>query len=278
MYTVVMMMALTTGSEAADFHGRRGGGCCGCYGGGCYGGGCWGGGCYGGGCWGGGCYGGGCWGGGCGGGGGMTYSRYYAPGGVSYGVPSGGSSTVVMPSGTTSTYQSGYYLPSTVYYDPATGRYYTNEGDRGRVVDDGTDRDRTRRGEGGAEENPRRDDTGRPPEGNRPGGSGKPPAGGKPGGSNPPPDEALAPAPATLIVHLPADAMLKVDDFTPRSTSDRRVFLTPPLDPGRTFYYTLSAELKRDGKTLHTSQRAEVRAGKESEVYLKFPTTGVAKR
>jgi uncharacterized protein (TIGR03000 family) len=61
MYSVVLMAALTTGTDLPDW-GRRGG-CHGCYGcwGGCYGG--WGGGCYGG--WGGGCYGG--WGGGYGG-------------------------------------------------------------------------------------------------------------------------------------------------------------------------------------------------------------------
>ncbi|HEX4589004.1 MAG TPA: TIGR03000 domain-containing protein [Gemmataceae bacterium] len=80
MYSVVLMMAMTTQPDAAAFgkhggcHGGRGGklgkhrghgGCCGCCGGG-YGGGCYGGGCYGG-CMGyGGCtgYGGGCWGGG----------------------------------------------------------------------------------------------------------------------------------------------------------------------------------------------------------------------
>jgi uncharacterized protein (TIGR03000 family) len=66
MYSMILMAALTTTTDVPDF-GRRGGGCCGCYGGG-YGGyarGGWGG-CYGGyGGWGG-CYGGG-WGGGWGG-------------------------------------------------------------------------------------------------------------------------------------------------------------------------------------------------------------------
>ena len=51
MYSVVVMMALSTSAETPDCGGRRS--CHGCYGG-CYGGGCYGGGCYGGGCYGGG--------------------------------------------------------------------------------------------------------------------------------------------------------------------------------------------------------------------------------
>jgi uncharacterized protein (TIGR03000 family) len=81
MYTVVLMMALTTSGETPDCHRRHS-----CHGGGgaCYGGGY--GGCYGGG-YGGGCYGGmyygGCY------GGGMYYGGCYG-GGMYYGAPSGG--------------------------------------------------------------------------------------------------------------------------------------------------------------------------------------------
>jgi uncharacterized protein (TIGR03000 family) len=102
MYSVVLMVALTTGGETPDFHHRGGGGCCGCYGGGCSG--CYGGGwgyggccgCYGGyygggwgGCYGGGCYG-GCYGGGWGGGGYYGGWAYYG-GGYGYVVSRGGS-------------------------------------------------------------------------------------------------------------------------------------------------------------------------------------------
>lgn len=72
MYSMVLMAALTTGTDMPDW-GRRGG-CCGCWGGGwggcygCYGGYGWGG-CYGGYGWGGRGWGGGGWGGGWGGGG-----------------------------------------------------------------------------------------------------------------------------------------------------------------------------------------------------------------
>lgn len=108
MYSVVLMMALSGGTESVDFGHRCSGGCSGyacsgCYGGGCYGGGCFGGGCHGrrhhrchgcsGGCWGGcsgmcsggwgGCSGGvgGCSGGwGCAGGMGGCYGGAVMPG------------------------------------------------------------------------------------------------------------------------------------------------------------------------------------------------------
>jgi uncharacterized protein (TIGR03000 family) len=250
MYSMIMMMALTSAPEVPACHRR--GGCQGCYGGysGCYGGGCYGGGCYGGG-WGG-CSGG--WGGCSGGWGGcsgrMSYSRYSAPGGYSYGnyyAPN----TVVMPYRTGSPYQSGYYLPENTYYDSNTGRWYSTDRDRDADRDRSRDRDRDLDRE-------RRDDF--------------------PSGANPPLSGVFGPAPATIIVHLPADARLKFDDTPTVSTYDRRVFTSPPLPPGKTFHYTLTAELQRDGKTINTSRTVEVRAGEDSEVYLEFPSPGVAGR
>jgi uncharacterized protein (TIGR03000 family) len=89
MYSVVLMMALTATTDTPDL-GRRGGGCCGCYGGGRHsrrGGGCCG--CYGGGY--GGCYG-GCYGGGYGGCYGGCYGMGCMGGGYGgcYGMSSGG--------------------------------------------------------------------------------------------------------------------------------------------------------------------------------------------
>jgi uncharacterized protein (TIGR03000 family) len=78
-------------------------------------------------------------------------------------------------------------------------------------------------------------------------------------------------APATLIVHLPADARLTVDGKATRSTSDRRTFVTPPLEPGMTYHYLLEAQLDRQGEKVRASQNVEVRAGRESEVFLEFP-------
>jgi uncharacterized protein (TIGR03000 family) len=85
-------------------------------------------------------------------------------------------------------------------------------------------------------------------------------------------------APATIIVSLPADAKLTVDDAPTTSTSSTRVLVSPTLEPGREFHYTLTAEITRDGKPQVTSQRITVRAGEETRVNLQFPTASVAQR
>jgi uncharacterized protein (TIGR03000 family) len=48
------------------------------------------------------------------------------------------------------------------------------------------------------------------------------------------------------------------------------VFVTPPLEQGKVFHYKLKAETRRDGRTLNTSERITVQAGKETRVALAF--------
>jgi uncharacterized protein (TIGR03000 family) len=89
--------------------------------------------------------------------------------------------------------------------------------------------------------------------------------------------ESLAPAPATIIVSLPAEAKLTIDDAATKSTSATRVFASPTLETGKEYYYTLKAEITRDGKTVPVEKRVAVRAGEETRVTLEFPTaTSVA--
>jgi uncharacterized protein (TIGR03000 family) len=90
--------------------------------------------------------------------------------------------------------------------------------------------------------------------------------------------ETALPAPAIIVVSLPAEAKLLIDDAATTSMSDRRVFASPTLEPGRDFYYTLKGEWLRDGTTLTTSQRVRVRAGQETRVQLEFPVASVARR
>ena len=71
------------------------------------------------------------------------------------------------------------------------------------------------------------------------------------------------PAKATLIVELPADANLYIDDRLMKSPSDKRTFSTPVLEPGQAFYYLVRAEMVRDGKTMTETKRVIVRAGEE---------------
>jgi uncharacterized protein (TIGR03000 family) len=77
--------------------------------------------------------------------------------------------------------------------------------------------------------------------------------------------------PAAILVHLPADAKLTVDDQTTTSTSATREFITPPLERGRTFHYTLKAEFVRGGETIRLEKNVPVRADRETTVTLDLP-------
>jgi uncharacterized protein (TIGR03000 family) len=73
-------------------------------------------------------------------------------------------------------------------------------------------------------------------------------------------------APATIVVSLPADAKLMVDGKPTSSTSETRTFVSPRLDPSKIYYYTLKAEIVRDGQTLVLEKRVDIQAGRESRV------------
>jgi len=74
-----------------------------------------------------------------------------------------------------------------------------------------------------------------------------------------------------LVVHLPADARLTIDGHATQSTADTRTFTTPALATGKTYYYTLKAEMDRNGEKVVTSRDITIRPGRDAEVYLEFP-------
>ncbi len=84
------------------------------------------------------------------------------------------------------------------------------------------------------------------------------------------------PSPATLVVNLPADAVLTIDGSPTTSTSAERVFRTPALETGRDFEYTLEAKVLRGGEEKVLKQRVTVRGGQETQVRLEVPATTVA--
>ncbi|MGH9677563.1 MAG: TIGR03000 domain-containing protein, partial [Candidatus Acidiferrum sp.] len=91
--------------------------------------------------------------------------------------------------------------------------------------------------------------------------------------------KTMAPtAPATIIVTLPAEAKLTIDDAVTTSTSTRRVFISPELPVGREFHYTLKAEYVKDGKAIVLSKEATVRAGEETTISMDANQTSVASR
>jgi uncharacterized protein (TIGR03000 family) len=76
------------------------------------------------------------------------------------------------------------------------------------------------------------------------------------------PSTAL-PTPAKLIVEVPAEAKLYIDDRPMKTPSSRRTFTTPNLQPGQAYYYIVRAELVRDGKPFSQTKRVIVRPGEE---------------
>jgi uncharacterized protein (TIGR03000 family) len=96
----------------------------------------------------------------------------------------------------------------------------------------------------------------------------------------PKPDKSslAAPPAATIVVSLPADAKLSIDDSPTTSTGPSRVFVTPELAPDRDFHYTLKAEVVRDGRPITLQKQVTVRAGQETPVTFTLPATGVVSR
>jgi uncharacterized protein (TIGR03000 family) len=93
-----------------------------------------------------------------------------------------------------------------------------------------------------------------------------------------PKSEVMVPAPATIIVSLPANATLTIDDAATTSTASPRVFTSPVLPAGRDFHYTLKAQIVRDGKTFVVSKEVTVRAGETTRATMEAGLASVASR
>jgi len=93
-----------------------------------------------------------------------------------------------------------------------------------------------------------------------------------------PGSESLAPAKAKLIVEVPAGAKLYIDDRSMNTPSEHRVFQTPTLQQGQTYFYEVRVEVNHDGKALSQTKRVLLRAGQEVRADFKdMETTATAK-
>jgi uncharacterized protein (TIGR03000 family) len=82
---------------------------------------------------------------------------------------------------------------------------------------------------------------------------------------------------ATLLVSLPENATLVIDDYQTKSTSANRVFRTPALETGKDFHYTLKAQVPTaDGKMETITKEVTVRAGESTRVSIEVPSAAVA--
>jgi uncharacterized protein (TIGR03000 family) len=76
---------------------------------------------------------------------------------------------------------------------------------------------------------------------------------------------------ATLIIKVPEDASLWVDgeEYTDQKDKTERTFRTPPLEPGKRFFYLVKAKwMPNNYETYTRARRAIVEAGKTSELDL----------
>jgi uncharacterized protein (TIGR03000 family) len=93
-----------------------------------------------------------------------------------------------------------------------------------------------------------------------------------------PKDKTSLPAPATIVVSLPADAKLTIDDAATTSTSTTRVFVSPTLPAGKEYHYVLKAEIVREGRTITCTETVPVSAGEQARVTMQFPVATVASK
>ena len=76
-----------------------------------------------------------------------------------------------------------------------------------------------------------------------------------------PAPETRAPTRAKLIVEVPAGAKLYIDDHAMTTPSQHRVYQTPTLEPGQTYYYEVRVETTHDGKALSPDEARAVASG-----------------
>jgi len=76
---------------------------------------------------------------------------------------------------------------------------------------------------------------------------------------------------AKVIVHLPKDAKLFIDDAPTKATSDVRSFRTPALEKAQTYYYLLRAEFEVEGRPTVLTKRIALKAGEETRAYFDDP-------
>lgn len=71
---------------------------------------------------------------------------------------------------------------------------------------------------------------------------------------------------ASILVKVPAEAKVFIDSYQMKSTSMERLFTSPELEPGKSYYYTIRVVVDRDGKKFEESRRVLIRSGETSRL------------
>jgi uncharacterized protein (TIGR03000 family) len=78
---------------------------------------------------------------------------------------------------------------------------------------------------------------------------------------------------AKVVVELPENAKLYIDDILMKTGSGVRSFNTPELEPGQAYYYMVRVETVRDGKPVSETRRVIVRSGQVARADFKDVTS-----
>ncbi len=89
-----------------------------------------------------------------------------------------------------------------------------------------------------------------------------------------PAPKAQVETPAQILVSVPAEARLTIDGVLTTSTSDRRLFVTPALETGADYVYTISVTFGSEVQT----REVTVRGGQTTNVPFNFAPVSVASR
>jgi uncharacterized protein (TIGR03000 family) len=71
---------------------------------------------------------------------------------------------------------------------------------------------------------------------------------------------------ALINVRVASNATLTFDDQPTQQTGESRQFMTPPLEPGKNFSYTVHAKWQDGGRDMDQSRKVSVRAGQQTQV------------
>ncbi len=87
-------------------------------------------------------------------------------------------------------------------------------------------------------------------------------------------DEAAVttPQPATVMVHVPADAQVWFDGTATSSTGPVREYASPPLQPGTDYAYDIRARWTENGQTIDRTRHIEVHSGERRVVDFTVPS------
>jgi len=103
------------------------------------------------------------------------------------------------------------------------------------------------------------------------------PAAPAPGAPVPGPDKGAFFTPSssgTLVVNVPADAKVYVNDFLTSTTGTVRQYVSRGLEAGRTYSYTIRVETVRDGQTNSETKTVQLSSGRVAEVAFNGNSNG----